>query len=157
MEVPFLDLRAQNRGLKGEILPLWEEILESAGFVGGPHVTRFEEAFASACDAKHCVSVGNGTDALLLVFDALGLGADDEVIVPAITFIATSEAVSKAGAKVVFVDVLADTYNMDPAALEQAITPRTKGVVPVHLYGQPADMDAIQAVADKHGLWVVED
>lgn len=157
MDVPFLDLKAQHHALEAEILPLWREILESAWFVGGPHVQGFEEEFAAACDVKHCVAVGSGTDALRLIFLALDLDPGDEVITVPNTFIATTEAISQAGGKVVFVDVDAGAYTMDPAQLEAAITPRTKGIVPVHLYGQPADMAPILAIAEEHGLWVVED
>ena len=157
MEVPFLDLKAQNRTLKGEILPLWEEILESASFVGGKHVNAFEEDFAKACSVKHCIAVNSGTDALRFIFMALALERGDEVITVPNTFIATTEAITQARGKIVFVDVDPKTYNMDPSKLESAISPRTRGVVPVHLYGQPADMDAILAVADRYGLWVVED
>ena len=156
-EVPFLDLRSQNRALKAEILPLWEEILDSAGFIGGKHVNAFEEEFASACSVKHCVAVNSGTDALRFIFLALGLEPGDEIITAPNTFIATTEAITQAGGKIVFVDIDPDTYNIDPSKLEAAITPKTKGIVPVHLYGQPADMDAILAIAKKHGLWVVED
>lgn len=157
MEVPFLDLKAQNQALKAEILPLWEEILDSAGFIGGKHVNAFEEEFASACSVKHCVAVNSGTDALRFIFLALGLEQGDEIITAPNTFIATTEAITQAGGKIVFVDIDPDTYNMDPSKLEGVITPKTKGIVPVHLYGQPADMDPILAIAKKHGLWVVED
>jgi len=155
--VPFLDLRAQNWALKAQILPLWEEILHSADFVGGKHVRTFEEEFAEACSVKHCVAVNSGTDALRFIFHALGLGPGDEVVTVPNTFIATSEAISQAGGSVTFVDVDPHTYNLDPTKLESAITKRTKAIVPVHLYGQPADMDPTLAVANKYGLWVVED
>jgi dTDP-4-amino-4,6-dideoxygalactose transaminase len=157
MEVPFLDLKAQHRALKNEILPLWEEILESAAFVGGKHVSAFEKEFAKACSVEHCIAVNSGTDALRFAFLALGLEPGDEVITVPNTFIATTEAITQAGGKLVFVDVDQTTYNMDPSNLEAAITPLTKGIVPVHLYGQPADMDAILSIAEHHGLWVVED
>ena len=157
MNIPFLDLKAQNRACQDEILPLWKEILESAYFIGGPHVAGLEEEFADAVGAPYAVTVGNGTDALRFIFIALGLEPGDEVITVPNTFIATTEAISQAGARVVFVDVRPDTCNMDPALLEAAITPRTKGIVPVHLYGQPADMDPILEIAGRHGLWVVED
>lgn len=157
MEVPFLDLKAQNLMLKAEILPLWEEILDSASFVGGKHVTAFEEEFAKACDVAYCISVGSGTDALRFILLALGIQPGDEVITVPNSFIATAETISQAGGKIVFVDIDPDTYNMDPNKIEIAITPKTKGIVPVHLYGQPAGMDAILAIAKKHGLWVVED
>ena len=157
MEVPFLDLKAQNRALKKEILPLWEEILDSAAFIGGEHVNAFEGEFAKACCVEHCVVVNSGTDALRFIFLALGLKPGDEVITVPNTFIATTEAISQAGGRIVFVDIEPDTYNMDSSKLEAAITPKTKGIVPVHLYGQTADMDPILSIADNHGLWVVED
>ena len=157
MEVPFLDLKIQNQTLKSEILPLWEEVLDSASFIGGEHVSAFEDEFASACSVKHCIAVNSGTDALRFIFLALGLAPGDEVITVPNTFIATTEAITQAGGKIIFVDIDPDTYNMDSSKLESAITPRTKGIVPVHLYGQPADMDPILGVAEKHDLWVVED
>lgn len=157
MEVPFLDLAAQHAQVKNEILTEWSALLDRAGFIGGAPVAKLEEEFAAACGAKHCVAVSNGTDALFLVYKALGIGQGDEVIVPANTFIATSESISAAGGQVVFADCLPGTYNIDPASVEKAITPRTKGIVAVHLYGQPADFDALQAIARKHKLWIVED
>ncbi|SFM08230.1 dTDP-4-amino-4,6-dideoxygalactose transaminase [Desulfomicrobium norvegicum] len=155
--IPFLNLISQNAPFKDEILAVWMEILESAAFIGGPHVSTFEAAFAAACQTSHCVGVGSGTDALRLIFLALGLAPGDEVITVPNTFIATSEAISQAGGRPVFVDVRPDTLTMDPQLLEVAITPATRGIVPVHLYGQPCCMDAICAVAARHNLWVVED
>jgi dTDP-4-amino-4,6-dideoxygalactose transaminase len=157
MKVPFLDLKEQNRALKAEILPLWEKILDSAGFIGGKHVNVFEEEFAYACGVKHCVAVNSGTDALRFIFIALGLEPTDEIITVPNTFIATTEAITQAGGKIIFADIDPGTYNIDPAKIEEVVTPRTRGIVPVHLYGQPADMDPILAIAKKHGLWVVED
>jgi len=157
MEVPFLNLKTQNQALKAEILPLWEEILDSAGFIGGKQVNAFEEEFAGACSVKRCVAVNSGTDALRFIFLALGLEPGDEIITVPNTFIATTEAITQAGGKIVFVDVDPGTYNIDPVKIKEVITPRTKGIVPVHLYGQPSDMDPILAIAKKHGLWVVED
>lgn len=157
MNVPFLDLPQQSQGLKDEILALWDEMLDTAGFIGGQHVGAFEREFAVACDAEHCISASSGTDALYLILKALELGPNDEVIVPANTFIATSEAVSAAGAQVVFADVDPQTYNLNSETVERAITPRTRGIIPVHLYGQAADMDPILALAEERGLWVVED
>ncbi len=157
MEVPFLDLAAQHAQVKNEILTEWSALLDRAGFIGGAPVAKLEEEFAAACSAKHCVAVSNGTDALFLVYKALGIGPNDEVIVPANTFIATSESISAAGGQVVFADCLPGTYNLDPASVEKAITPRSKGIVAVHLYGQPADFDALNAIARKHNLWIVED
>lgn len=157
MKVTFLDLGTQNQRLKDEVLPLWEEILCAASFVGGAHVEMFEEEFAAACSMEYCVTVNSGTDALRLIFLALGVEAGDEVITVPNTFIATTEAISQAGGKIVFVDVDPCTYNMDSSRIEDVITPRTKGIVPVHLYGQTADMDPILKIAEKHRLWVVED
>ena len=157
MEVPFLDLEAQHRAIRDEILPLWEEVLDSAWFAGGPQVAAFEEEFAAACGVEHCVAVASGTAALRCIFRAFELVPGDEVITVPNTFIATTEAISQAGGRVVFADVDPGTYNLDPEKVEAAITPQTRGIVPVHLYGQPADMDAILEIAEKNGLWVVED
>ena len=157
MEVPFLDLVRQHAPLKCEILTAWSAILDRAGFIGGNPVVQFEDAFAKACGAPHALAVSNGTDALFLIFRALQLGPTDEIIVPVNTFIATAEAISAAGGKVAFADVLPDTYLLDPVAVERAITPNTRGIVAVHLYGQMADMDVLQDIADRHGLWIVED
>ncbi len=129
MEVPFLDLKAQNRGLKAEILPLWAELLESASFIGGKHVTAFEKEFANACSVDYCVTVNSGTDALRFIFMALGLQPGDEVITVPNTFIATTEAVTQAGGNILFVDIDSHTYNMDPLKLESEVTPKTKGIV----------------------------
>lgn len=157
MIVPFLDLKAQHRSIKDEILALWSEILDSAGFIGGEHVTAFEEEFAAACGATHAIALGSGTDALRFALLAMNVEPGDEVVTAPNTFIATVEAISQAGANVVFVDVDPKTYTLDPARLEEAITPRTKGIVPVHLYGQPAALDPIGDIAREHGLWVIED
>ncbi len=157
MTIPFLDLKAQHALVLDEILALWAEILDSACFVGGPHVEALEREFAQSCGVEHAIAVSNGTDALRMIFVALGLQPGDEIITVPNTFIATTEAISQAGGKPVFVDVDPRTYTMDPSKVETAITARTKGIVPVHLYGQPADMDPILAIAQKHGLWVVED
>ncbi len=157
MEVPFLDLKVQNRSIKDELLPMWGEILDSAGFIGGAHVSGFESEFAAACKVPHAVLVNSGTDALRFIFIALSVKPGDEVITVPNTFIATTEAISQSGAKFIFVDVDPKTYNLDPTKIEAAITPRTRGIVPVHLYGQTADMDAILAIAKKYSLWVVED
>lgn len=157
MNVPFLDLKAQHKALRDEILPLWEEALLGAGFIGGPHVQALETEFADACDCRHAIAVSSGTDALLFIFKALGLEPGDEVITAANTFIATSEAITHAGGTPVFVDVEPDTYTIDPEAVAAAIGPNTKGIVPVHLYGQTADMDPILDLAEDRGLWVVED
>lgn len=157
MNIPFLDLKAQNSGLKAEILPIWAEILDSAAFIGGAYVTAFEEEFASLTRTRYCIALNSGTDALRFILLALGLNPGDEVLTVPNTFIATTEAISQAGGRPVFVDIDPETYTLDPGKIEGAITPRTKGIVPVHLYGQPAAMDAITAIAKKHNLWVVED
>jgi len=157
MNVPFLDLAAQHRPLKAEILSQWESILDSASFVGGESVELFEKDFAKFCGTDHCVSVNSGTDALRFIFIALGLRPGDEVITVPNTFIATTEAISQAGGTPVFVDIDPKTYTLNPDTIEEHITPKTRGIVPVHLYGQIADMDPILAIAQKHGLWVVED
>lgn len=157
MNIPFLDLKAQNSGLKAEILPIWAEILDSAAFIGGAYVTAFEEEFASLTRTRYCIALNSGTDALRFILLALGLNPGEEVITVPNTFIATTEAISQAGGRPVFVDIDPETYTLDPGKIEEAITPRTKGIVPVHLYGQPAAMDAITAIAKKHTLWVVED
>ena len=157
MDVPLIDLKIQNRALKKEIFRLWEEIFDAGRFVGGEHVAKFEAEFAEACNAQYCVSVNSGTDALRFIFLALGLRPGEEVITVPNTFIGTTEAISQAGGKIVFVDVDPVTYTMNPEKLELAITSQTKGIVPVHLFGHTADMDPILAVSEKHGLWVVED
>lgn len=157
MKVPFLDLRLQNDPLREEINTAIQRVIDSSAFAGGPFVAEFETDFAAYCECEHAIGVGNGTDALWLALLALGVGPGDEVITVPSTFMATAEAISYTGAKPVFVDVEERTYTMDPAALEQAITPRTKAVVPVHLFGQVADMDPILSIARSHGLAVVED
>ena len=157
MNVPYLDLKSQYAAIKDEIHAAIGEVMEKTAFAGGPFVARFEQEFARFCNCKHAMGVGNGTDALWLSLLALGIGPGDEVITVPDTFIATAEAITYCGAKPVFVDVEEKTYNMDPSLLEAAITPRTKAVIPVHLFGQTADMDPILAIAGAHGLHVVED
>ncbi len=157
MEVPFLDLKAQHAALEHELTDAFRVILRGAAFVGGPEVEAFEREFAAFCHTKGAVGVASGTDALRFAYLAMGIEPGDEVITVPNTFIATTEALTQAGASVRFVDVLPDTLLMDPAQLAAAITPRTVGIVPVHLYGTPADMDPILAIAHAHGLWVIED
>jgi len=157
VKVPFLDLKAQYNAIRGEINSAIQEVLESTAFAGGPYVAKFEEQFAAYCGTRYAVGVGNGTDALWLVMLAKGIGPGDEVITVPNTFIATAEAVSLCGAKPVFVDVDPRTYTMDPAGLKRAITARTKAIIPVHLFGQTADMDPLLAIAREHGLMVIED
>src|SRR5438094_1371506 len=157
MQVPFLDLKAQHAVLEGELTEAFRAIVRGAAFVGGPEVEAFEREFAAFCHADGAVGVGSGTDALRFAYLAMGIKPGDEVITVPNSFIATTEALTQAGASVRFVDVLPDTLLMDPRQLAAAITPRTVGIVPVHLYGTPADMDPIQEIARLHGLWVVED
>lgn len=157
MKIPFLDLKAPYLEIKDELDSAYRRVMESGWYVLGQEVEAFEEEFASYCEAKHCVGVGNGLDALHLILRAMDIGSGDEVIVPANTYIATWLAVSYAGATPVPVEPDEKTYNINPALIEAAITKRTKAILPVHLYGQPADMDPINAVAQKHGLKVIED
>jgi len=157
MKVPFLDLKAQYETIKGEIYVALQQVIEKTAFAGGPFVAQFEKEFAEFCGTKFCEGVGSGTDALWMALLALGVGPGDEVITVPDTFIATAEAISFCGAKPVFVDVDSVTYNMDPAKIEPAITPRTKAIIPVHLFGPTADMDPILEIARKRKLFVIED
>ncbi len=157
MAVPFVDLKAQYRSIHSEIDAAIREVIENTAFVLGPAVERFEKDFAAYLEVEHVVGVSSGTTALQLALIALEIGPDDEVIVPAHTFIATAEAVSHVGARPVFVDVLDETGNLDPALLENAITDQTRAVIPVHLYGHPANLDPILQTAAKHRLAVIED
>ena len=157
MKVPFLDLKAQYQSIKPEIQSALNQVLENTAFAGGPFVAQFEKEFAAFCGTKHAVGVGSGTDALWAALVAMGVGPGDEVITVPDTFIATAEAISFCGARPVFVDVEETTYNMDPARLEAAITPKTKAIIPVHLFGQMADMDPIMEIARKRRLYVIED
>jgi dTDP-4-amino-4,6-dideoxygalactose transaminase len=157
MKVPFLDLKSHHAPMLEEINGAIREVIDSAAFAGGPFVTRFEEDFAVYCDCQHAVGVGSGTEALWFALLALGVEAGDEVITVPNSFMATAEAITYCGAKPVFVDVDERTYNMDPAGLEEVVTARTKAIIPVHLFGQPADMDPIMKFARKRGLFVIED
>ncbi len=156
-KIPLVGLYDQYQTIKPEIDEAIQSIINRSAFVGGEDVRKFEDEFAAYCEAKACVGVGNGTDALYLTLRAMGIGEGDEVITVAHTFIATSEAIAMAGARPVFIDIQEDTMLMDPTQIEQAITSKTKAIIPVHLYGQPCDMDAIMAIAERHGLKVVED
>lgn len=153
MRIPFVDLKAQYAAIKSEIDPAIAGVIESCQFIGG---RKFEENFAAYSGASHGVGAANGTSALHLALVALGV-TEGEVITACNTFIATGEAISHAGSRPVFVDVEEDTQLMDPNRIEDAITPRTKAIIPVHLYGQPADMEAIRSIADRHGLKVIAD
>src|SRR6202048_1114149 len=157
MPVPFADLQLQYRTIKGEIDAAIAAVISDNAFIRGPHVDAFEREFACAVEIEHCVSCANGTDAIYLAMAALNVAPGDAAITTAHSWISTSAMITHAGATVVFADTDGATFTIDPAAIEAAITPRTVGIIPVHLYGQPADMDAITAIARKHKLWVVED
>jgi dTDP-4-amino-4,6-dideoxygalactose transaminase len=157
MPVPLADLQLQYQNIKAEIDGAIAAVIRDSAFIRGPHVDAFEQEFARAADIKHCVSCANGTDALYLAMTALKIRPGDEVITTAHSWISTSAMITHAGAVPVFCDTDGQTFTIDPAAIEAAITPRTVGIIPVHLYGPPADMDAIMAIARKHKLWVVED
>jgi dTDP-4-amino-4,6-dideoxygalactose transaminase len=157
MKVPFLDLHAHHEPILPQVDEVIHRVIESGAFAGGPFVDRFEEDFAAFCECRHAIGVGSGTEALWLSLLALDIGAGDEVITVPNSFMATAEAISYCGARPVFVDVDECTYTMNPETLERAITPKTKAIIPVHLFGQPADMEPIQAVAQEHGLHIVED
>ncbi len=157
MNIPFVDLKAQYETIKPEIDAAIADVISKTAFVGGAHLASFESAFAGCCGVEHCIGVANGTDALFVAFKTLGIGPGDEVITVANSFIATSEAITQAGAKVVFTDIDPITYNIDVLELEKKITAKTRAIVPVHLFGQPADMAPIRAIAKKHNLYIVGD
>jgi dTDP-4-amino-4,6-dideoxygalactose transaminase len=157
MSVPYLDLKAQYRSIKPEIDEAVARVLDSCEFVLGSEVAGFEQDFAGCCGTEYCVAVNSGTSALHLALLAAGIGAGDEVITVPFTFVASVAAIVYAGARPVLVDIDLGTYTMDPASIEAAITPRTRAIMPVHLYGHPADMDPIIDVARRHGLIVIED
>src|ERR1700736_5922846 len=156
-KLPFVDLKAQHAAIAAEVQAAVLKVMENADFILGADVAAFEEEFARYCGVEHAIGLDSGMSALELGMRALGIGPGDEVITPAGSFIASSSAISFTGATPVWVDVNARTYNLDPGLIEAAITPRTKAIMAVHLYGQPADMDRIQEVAARHGLPVIED
>lgn len=155
--IEFIDLKAQQALIKEKIDAGIQRVLSHGQYILGPEVNELEENLAAFVGTKYCISVANGTDALQIALMALGIGPGDEVITPGFTYIATAETVALLGAKPVYVDVDPRTYNLDPVLLEAAITPRTKAIIPVSLYGQCADFDAINAIANRHGIPVVED
>ena len=157
MKVPFLDLGMGYRELRAALDAAAQRVMESGWYILGGEVEAFERTFASYCGAKHCVGVGNGLDALILILRGYDIGSDDEVIVPANTYIASWLAISYVGATPVPVEPNPQTYNLDPDKIEGALTTRTKAIMPVHLYGQPAEMKKIAPIARRHGLRVVED
>jgi len=157
MAVAFVDLKAQYRAIKPEMDAAIQDVIDNTAFIRGPFVEKFEKEFAAFCGAKYAGGLSSGTAALFLPMLALGLGEGDEVITVPNTFCATVEAVARTGAKTVFVDIDKDTYNIDAGLVEKAITEKTKAILPVHLFGQPADMDPLLAIAKKHNLLVIED
>jgi dTDP-4-amino-4,6-dideoxygalactose transaminase len=157
MKVPFLDLKAHHAPIQKEIHEAIQEVIDSSAFAGGPFVTKFEEDFAAFCQSRFSIGVGHGTEAIWLVLLALGIGEGDEVITVPSTFMATAEAISFCGARPVFVDIDESTYMLDVGQLEKAITPKTKAIIPVHLFGQIADMESILEIANRHGIPVIED
>lgn len=157
MNIPFVDLKAQYKALKSEIDGQIQKVLDHGQFIMGPEVQELEKELAQYTGSKHCITCASGTDALVIPLMAWGIKPGDEVLVPAFSFIATAEAIVLAGATPVMIDIDPVTYNMDPQKIEEAITSKTKAICPVSLYGQPADMQEINAIAKKHGLWVMED
>src|SRR5246127_5109803 len=157
MKIPFVDLHAQYLSIKSEIDAAISDVIAESAFIRGPQVERFEQDWAKTLGVKHCVSCANGTDAIYIALRALGVKPGDEIITSAHSWISTSETITQAGGRVVFCDTDYDTFTIDPALIEARITPATVGIIPIHLYGQPAKMDAIMAIARKHKLWVIED
>ena len=157
MKVPLLDLKAEYHELRDQILPALDRVCENSAFVLGEDVEQFESEFATYCGVKHCVALSSGTAALHLGLLALGVQPGDEVITSPNTFLATAEAITYCGARPVFVDIDPSTANLDPAQIERAVTPRTRAIIPIHLYGRPADMDAIRSIAENLKLLVLED
>lgn len=157
MNVPFVDLKAQYQTIKSEIDAAVEKVISETAFISGGYAKTFEEGFQQFANLNHVIACANGTDSLEILLKARGIGAGDEVIVPAVSWISTSEAVSAVGATPVFVDITADNYTIDPALIEEKISSKTKAIIPVHLYGNPADMNEIMAIAKKHDLFVLED
>lgn len=157
MNIPLIDLKAQYKSIAEELDTVTKEVLSSAGYIMGKNVTEFEKEFAEYIGVKHAISVGNGTDSLVIALKSLGIGEDDEVITTPFTFFATAEAISAVGAKPVFVDVEEDTFDIDPTKIEEKITNKTKAILPVHIFGQSAKMDEINKIAKKYNLKVIED
>ena len=157
MNIPFVDLKIQYLSLKSEIDAAIRSVIEKTAFVSGPFVADFERSFADKYGMKHCVSCANGTDAIYITLKALGIGPGDEVISVANSWISTSETITQAGARPVFVDIEPDYYHIDPNLIEEKITPKTKAIIPVHLFGQSAEVDKIKEICEKHGLFLIED
>ena len=157
MSLPLLDLKEQYQSIREEVQEAVNRVLESGRYILGPEVKAFEQEVAEYIGVKHAIGVGNGTDALLLALDAKGIGVGDEVITTPFTFFATAEVISQLGAKPVFVDIDPKTYNIDVEQIRQKVNKKTKAIIPVHIFGQPANMDEIMAIAEEHQLFVLED
>jgi dTDP-4-amino-4,6-dideoxygalactose transaminase len=157
MKIPFVDLHTQYLGIKPALDAAIAEVIAESAFIRGRHVDAFEQAWANTLGVKHCISCANGTDALYIAMRGLGVKPGDEVITTAHSWISTSETITQAGARVVFCDTDSKTFTIDPTLIESKVTSRTVGIIPVHLYGQAADMDRILSIAEKHNLWVIED
>lgn len=157
MNIPLVDLKAQYNSIKEEIDTSMSSVINDTAFIGGKYVLKFEEEYAKAFGAKHCISVANGTDAIYLTLRALGIGPGDEVITVANSWISTSETITQTGARAVFVDIDPDYYTIDVSRIEEKVTSRTKAIVPVHLFGHPAKIDTILEICQKHGLYLIED
>lgn len=157
MNIPFLDLKAQYNNLKPEIDKAIENVISDTAFIKGKYVEKFEKEFAAANGVKHCIAVANGTDAIYIILKMLGVGPGDEVVTVANTWISTSETISQTGATPVFVDIEPDLYGIDTTKIAEKITAKTKAIIAVHLYGQPADIKAIKTICDKHNLFLIED
>ncbi|NFG58350.1 DegT/DnrJ/EryC1/StrS family aminotransferase [Clostridium botulinum] len=157
MNIPLIDLKAQYKSISEDLDRVTKEVLSSANYIMGKNVSDFEEDFADYIGVKHAISVGNGTDALVIALKSLGIGAGDEVITSTFTYFASAECISAVGAKPVFVDAEKDTFNIDPSKIEEKITKKTKAIIPVHIFGQSADMDEINKIAKKYNLKVIED
>ena len=157
MNIPFVDLKTQYLALKSEIDAAIHSVIERTAFIRGPHVEEFERSFATKYGVKHCVSCANGTDAIYITLKSIGIGPGDEVITVANSWISTSETITQTGAKPVFVDIEPDYYHIDPQKIEEKITPKTKAIIPVHLFGQAARIDDIRKICEKHNLFLIED
>lgn len=157
MNVPFVDLKEQYNAIRNELEPALQDVFRDTAFVLGKYVAHFEQEFAAFCGVRHAIGVNSGTDAITLTLKALGLGPGDEVITAANTFVATAEAIAHAGCTPVLVDVLPDTYSLNPSELKAKIISKTRAIIPVHLYGQPADLEAVMQIARRHSLFVIED
>ncbi len=157
MQIPFVDLKSQYHSVKQEIDTAIKNVIDESAFVRGSHVKSFEKDYKTLFGVEHCISCGNGTDALYISLKALGIGPGDEVITTALSWIASSEVITQCGAKVVFADIEADYYTIDPLDIERKITKNTKAIIPVHLHGQAANMQAIMSIAEQYNLYVIED